>query len=240
MLAAMAPLQGDAHRAAQLLSEACECLERAQEREDATLAAAQPELGSRTVTPLQPRILQRGPTSVTLSHFPFLLKGGKKVARWAVYAKTYGAGVALILNKTATEYPGTGVMVPPGARVTVEGLRANDTYVFAIAAYDEAGGLIGGLGASSVEVLAGLPLPLYHCWAHVALTACRLRLWGVARRAAGVLLPHFIITSSDRPLWEANPMDAQRLARHHVLAATRPLLRAFVQVGGGGPPHTKG
>jgi hypothetical protein len=26
--------------------------------------------------------------------------------RYAVYAKSYGAGVALILNKTATEYPG--------------------------------------------------------------------------------------------------------------------------------------
>lgn len=77
----------------------------------------------------------------------------------------------------------------------------------------------------------GLPLPLYYCWAHVALVACKLKLWAVARRVADVLLPHFIITTTRRPLWEANPMDAQRLARKHVLASTRPLLRAFVQVG---------
>lgn len=107
VLAAMAPLQGDTHRATQLLTEACDCLVKAQESEDAALAAAQPELGARTSVPLQPRILQRTPTSVTLSNFPFLLKGGKRVAKWAVYSKTYGAGVALILNKTATEYPGT-------------------------------------------------------------------------------------------------------------------------------------
>lgn len=51
---------------------------------------------------------------------------------------------------------GTGTMVAPGARVTVEGLRTNDTYVFALAAYDEAGTLLGGLGTSSVELLAGI------------------------------------------------------------------------------------
>ena len=64
-------------------------------------------------------------------------------------------------------------MKQPGTPVTVEGLRTNDTYVFAIAAYDESGTLIGELGTSSTEMLAGLPLPLYHCWAHLLLMACR-------------------------------------------------------------------
>lgn len=35
-------------------------------------------------------------------------QGGKRVSRFAVYSKAFGAGVALILNKTASEYPGTG------------------------------------------------------------------------------------------------------------------------------------
>jgi len=53
-------------------------------------------------------------------------------------------------------------------------MRVNDTYTFAIAAYDEAGTLLGGgLGATSKEVLAALPLPLYCCWAHIMLVACR-------------------------------------------------------------------
>ncbi len=43
-------------------------------------------------------------------------------------------------------------MLAPGTAVTVEGLRTNDTYVFAIAAYDDAGQLLAGLGTSSQEV----------------------------------------------------------------------------------------
>ena len=64
-------------------------------------------------------------------------------------------------------------MVGPNDTVTVEGLRTNDTYVFGIAAYDETGALIGGLGTSSVEVLAALPLPLYYCYGHLLLKACK-------------------------------------------------------------------
>lgn len=108
-LIAMAPLQAEQHRAVAQLTEAAECLVRAQQSEDAALTAAQPDLRAtgRAAVPVQPRILQRTPTSCTLSNFPFnLFKGGRRVAHWAVYAKVYGAGVALILNKTATEYPG--------------------------------------------------------------------------------------------------------------------------------------
>lgn len=56
--------------------------------------------------PPPPQVLHRTPTSCTLTHFPFNLKGSKRVAQYAVYAKVFGAGVALILNKTASEYPG--------------------------------------------------------------------------------------------------------------------------------------
>jgi hypothetical protein len=103
----MARFQGEPHRAAAMLTEAAELLVRAQEREDAAAAAAAPpDRAVRTSNPAQPRILQRTPTSVTITNFPFALKGGKRPARFSVYGKSYGAGVALILNKTATEYPG--------------------------------------------------------------------------------------------------------------------------------------
>ncbi len=76
----------------------------------------------------------------------------------------------------------------------------------------------------------GLPLPLYHCWAHLLLTACKLKLWPLAKRAASVLFPHFIPTTPDRPLWEASPMLAQNLNMEHLETAARPLLRGFTQV----------
>jgi hypothetical protein len=105
----MAPDQAEQHRQVALLTEAADLLDKAQEREDAHFAAAQPELKGKTAVPLQPKILQRTPNTCTLTHFPFNLKGGKRVARFAVYAKPYGAGVALILNNTASEYPGSWV-----------------------------------------------------------------------------------------------------------------------------------
>jgi len=64
-------------------------------------------------------------------------------------------------------------MTAPGMPVTVEGLHTNDTYIFAIAVFDEAGALLGELGTSSPEILAGLPLPLYQCWAQLLLMASR-------------------------------------------------------------------
>ncbi len=60
----------------------------------------------RQSVPLQPKVLQRTPTSCTVVHFPFNLKGNKRPAKYCLYAKSYGAGVGLTINKTAMEYPG--------------------------------------------------------------------------------------------------------------------------------------
>eukprot|EP00798_Chlamydomonas_sp_ICE-L_P023814 gene23814-9377_t len=229
LLMQMAPFQPEVHQQAVMMQEAAELLGKAQSAEDFQFVGAQPNLGQRTATPLQPKILQRTPTSVVLTHFPLLLKSTKKAVKYAVYAKSFGAGIALGLNKTACEYPGTGAMTPLDESVTVEGLHVNDTYVFAVAAYDDAGQLIGGLGTSTKEVIAALPLPLYMCWSHLVLLASKMGLWSLAKRGSGLLFPHFIETSADRPLWEANPMDAQRLNRPHLEVAAKPLLRTFVQ-----------
>ena len=82
LLTQMAPFQPEPHRQAALLQEAAECLARAQAWEDGQFALAQPEDASgRQAAPLQPRVLQRTPTSCTLVHFPLNLKGSKKAVR---------------------------------------------------------------------------------------------------------------------------------------------------------------
>lgn len=119
----------------------------------------------------------------------------------------------------------------PLRRHPPQGLRTNDTYLFAVALYDDDGNIVGGLGTSTPEVLVALPLPLLMCWTHLLAAAVRCGAAGAAaaKRAASVLLPHFVVTTPDVPLWRSNPMDAQRLHRAHVAAAARPLLRALVQ-----------
>lgn len=63
-------------------------------------------------------------------------------------------------------------------------------------------------------MVIALPLPLHLCWAHLLLQAARMGGHaGVVARAGARLAEHFVTVSPVRPLWEANPMDAQWLNR---------------------------
>lgn len=96
-------------------------------------------------------------------------------------------------------------------------------------AYNAGGQLIGALGASTPLVLAGLPLPLPLCWAYLLISSARLRAAAPLKRAAGALVPLFVIEQPGRPVWEQHPMDALRLRAAAVAAAPAPLARAFAQ-----------
>lgn len=63
----------------------------------------------------------RSPTSITLTHRPFYLKTHAKPAFFAVFAKCFGAGVALGMNSTSMELEGTGLQQPLGTTVSVSG-----------------------------------------------------------------------------------------------------------------------
>ena len=105
--------------------EAADTLLKVQACEDSLFASQQPEAAAaaaaaggspvKTSVPLQPRILQRSCNSLTVSHFPLALRGFKP-AKFAVFAKSYGAGVALTMNKTSMEYPGEGGVRGRGGR----------------------------------------------------------------------------------------------------------------------------
>ncbi len=107
----MARRQGDPGRREAQLQEACELLSAAQAQEEQLLlgggrrAAQQPS--ARRAVPPAPQVLERTPTSVTLVQPAGLqLRGGRQPASYAVYCKSYGAGVALSINSTSMEYPG--------------------------------------------------------------------------------------------------------------------------------------
>lgn len=103
------------------LQDAFQLLHQAQTTEDVLFKAAQPASAQLSQVPLAPCLLTRTPTSITLTHRPFRLKTNKKAAFFAVFAKSFGAGVALGMNSTSMELEGTGVQQPLGTRVTVSG-----------------------------------------------------------------------------------------------------------------------
>ena len=110
--------------------------------------------------------------------------------------------------------------------MTSAGLQPNETYTFAVAAYDADHKLISDLGQAAGPIAVLLPLPLLHLWCHLALTAAQLGAANITHLAAGVVLPHFITTEPDCPVWEANPLDRQTLNRSASLSFTTRLMSA--------------
>jgi hypothetical protein len=56
--------------------------------------------------PQPPKLLQRGPSFVELSHFSLGGRAVKGAAAFACYCKPVFAGVGLSINRTAMELPG--------------------------------------------------------------------------------------------------------------------------------------
>ncbi len=51
----------------------------------------------------------------------------------------------------------------------VDGLEPNKKYIFAVAAFNAQGKIVGGaIGETTRPLLASLPLPLLTAWAHIA------------------------------------------------------------------------
>ncbi|CAN0085011.1 unnamed protein product, partial [Discosporangium mesarthrocarpum] len=96
-----------------------------------------------------------------------------------LYGKPEGAGTAVSLNNT--DYPGLGVPVPydPASgvckTVTVRNLSPGESFVFAVAAFDQDGNPMGGgIGSTCPPIEALNPLPLPLCWSYVSRTALGL------------------------------------------------------------------
>lgn len=59
--------------------------------------------------------------------------------------------------------------MPGQCLLKIEGLEPNQKYVFAVAAYNSQGNMLGNtVGATTVPILAAMPLPLLSTWAHLA------------------------------------------------------------------------
>ncbi|KAI1882318.1 hypothetical protein AGOR_G00249440 [Albula goreensis] len=126
---------------------------------------------------------------------------------------------------TGEEVPTTGQCV-----LRVEGLEPNRKYVFAVAAYDAQGKMVGGaIGESSRPLLASLPLPLLTTWAHLAQASYRTGHHVVAKRACKELWDYI----THNPLSNLGPdCNQERLAQTRLqeqnLTHASPLLQKLL------------
>ncbi|KAH9163015.1 hypothetical protein LEN26_000691 [Aphanomyces euteiches] len=162
--------------------------------------------------PSAPAIISRGTTFVTLEVLQYYNEK-PKVAYYCVYGKETGAGTDVSLNNM--EYPGTGSIIFPSPQpllATISGLQPNESYVFAVAAFDANDQVIGGIGATSLPVVTLNPLMLHFCYGILAKEAFISGERSLATKAANVIYSDYVTSACfkiDR--WRLNPLYTHAL-----------------------------
>ena len=90
-----------------------------------------------------------------------------------VYYRLFGrvaTGSNVKVRLSDKNLPGLGVTVSASGndtRLKVKGLQANESYVFAVAAYSQSGEVIGGsIGATGRPIVACFPLSMLMLWGY--------------------------------------------------------------------------
>ncbi|RHY82569.1 hypothetical protein DYB31_002308 [Aphanomyces astaci] len=151
-----------------LLREALQCFDTIQQQE-IDVQGETDVLSPNSLRPLAPLLVSRASTFVTIEILPHNPPRGVQVAYYCAYAKGTGAGTDVSLNNM--EYPGTGSLIQPNPRrtlATISGLLPNESYVFAVAAYDKNDQVIEGIGATSCPIITLNPLVLSMCYGILA------------------------------------------------------------------------
>ncbi|KAG7217286.1 hypothetical protein INR49_027830 [Caranx melampygus] len=82
--------------------------------------------------------------------------------------------------------------------LSVEGLVPNQKYVFAVAAYNSQGKLLGNtIGTTTLPLLASMPVPILSTWAHFAQVAFQTEQYALAKRACRELWSHYTIPGTE-------------------------------------------
>ncbi|XP_070700150.1 cilia- and flagella-associated protein 54 [Pempheris klunzingeri] len=142
--------------------------------------------------PPPPILLSRTGYSFTFAPASYNLEGQ------ACWYQLFGRAAECINLKVRLgdcSLPGTGNMVPAvfgDCILRVEGLEPNHKYVFAVAAYNSQGKLLGNtIGETTFPLLASMPAPLLSTWAHMAQAAFQTEQYVIAKRACRELWSHY-------------------------------------------------
>ncbi|KAL4176096.1 hypothetical protein KRP22_001051 [Phytophthora ramorum] len=153
----------------------------------------------------------------------------KRVLYYMIFAKPAGAGTAVSTNSNLLAGTASPVY-PPRLHVTISGLLPNESYVFAVAAFDSKHELIHSIGETSEPVVALNPLPLAMCYGYLAKACYDVQLATRANKAATYLYNAVVSHDCDgRPSWMANPFYRQALKRDAVARFPVPILNLCIQ-----------
>ncbi|KAH9512479.1 Cilia- and flagella-associated protein 54 [Bulinus truncatus] len=146
-----------------------------------------------TKVPPAPVLLYHSATCMEFKPAPFIPASGEKVAYYSIFARS-SSGPNVKARLSDYNFPGTGERIPAlHYGLKVSNLQPNERYLFAVAAFTEAGKLIGdGIGESTRPLLASQPLSVLVCWGSICQMAFQVRCYNVAKQACGVLWDYFV------------------------------------------------
>ncbi|XP_072002563.1 cilia- and flagella-associated protein 54 isoform X2 [Engystomops pustulosus] len=153
--------------------------------------------GGKMNVPPPPILLCRTDNSMVFKPAPFT--PDTKVAWYCLFGRSV-TGPNLKVRLNDQNLPGTGEQVPANGNILLEvkGLKKNEKYIFAVAAYADDGRLIGEvIGESTKPILASLPLSVPATLAYLAQSAYQIGNYLVAKKACSALWNYFIISPSE-------------------------------------------
>jgi hypothetical protein len=240
LLGQMARFRDTAAERAPLLKQAAELLVTAQRKESLAsehwqdVASEAKQSSSKTKVPVAPILISRTHTSVTLMAPEFKLM--KSSRSWALYGKEAGAGTACAMTNTELDETGKVRDVATLGPVTVTGLRPNEAYVFATAAFGANKKVVQGIGLTTVPIVAMHPLPVQLCQGYISVLAFELGCATPAKQALAPLRSAFIVPSPrlappgvSEPGRSACKLPGIDLDREVALRSSHATLRAFCQ-----------
>ncbi|KAJ3023381.1 UNVERIFIED_CONTAM: hypothetical protein HDU68_008632 [Siphonaria sp. JEL0065] len=186
-----------------------------------------------------PTIIRRTPTSITIRPNHMISDTGHLLVptSYQGFCKEFGAG-KVALNDT--DYPGSGesVKATNNAEITIFGLEPNKRYMFAVAAFDESGQIMGrGIGETSKGTTTMYSLPLIYCWCNISIVSHDLCCDDVADMGFNTAWSHFVAsTCSDSELSDLGGPSSTgvlhpktfKLYENNVALASTELKRLFV------------
>ncbi|XP_063783817.1 cilia- and flagella-associated protein 54 isoform X2 [Pseudophryne corroboree] len=185
-----------------LLEDSQKLIQQAEVEENAVYLSCikQPETQAGKVTvPPPPILLCRTENLMVFKPAPF--KSNITVAWYCIFGQSV-TGPNLKARLNDHHLPGTGEEVPANSNnlFVVKGLKKNEKYIFAVAAYSADGRLIGDMiGESTKPILAFPPLSVPATWAYLAQSAYLVGHYNVAKKACSALWNYFVLPAISPP-----------------------------------------
>ncbi|XP_033182211.1 cilia- and flagella-associated protein 54 [Anabas testudineus] len=188
-------------RTKKLLEEASSLIEKAEVEEKKLYFSTTPKtaenknkvkMDEEENPPPPPILLSRTDHSFTFAPAPYNLEGQ---VCWYQLCGRAAEGINKKVRLGDCSLPGTGNMVPTisgECKLKVEGLVPNQKYVFAVAAYNSQGKILGNtIGRTTLPLLASMPVSLLSAWAHLAQVAFQTGQSTIAKGACRELWSHY-------------------------------------------------